>query len=101
VTPEEVRPDARLRLADAASLSGLTLSGLRNEARRGRLVVWRVAGKDYTSLAEIDRMFEKCRLIQKEPAPRSGPRGSSETGNIKKALAAARETAKKLRNGNL
>jgi hypothetical protein len=59
--------DTPIRLAEAAGKRGLTVSSLRTEARRGRLTVWRVAGKDWTSLAEIDRMFEKCRVPPKEP----------------------------------
>jgi hypothetical protein len=57
--------DAPLRLAVAASLAfpdgSMTASGLRREAARGRLVIERIAGKDYTTLADIGRMREKCR----------------------------------------
>jgi hypothetical protein len=62
-------PETPLRLAMAAELAfpggGMTASGLRKEAARGRLVIERIAGKDYTTLAAIDRMRELCRV----PAP--------------------------------
>jgi hypothetical protein len=47
-----------LRLKTAAEVAfpggGMTASGLRHEAVRGRLVVERIAGKDYTTLQAID-----------------------------------------------
>ena len=53
---EAVTPDMPLRLAAAAALAfpdgSMTASGLRREAARGRLVIERIAGKDYTTLGE-------------------------------------------------
>ena len=73
--------DTPLRLAKAAQEAfpdgGMTASGIRRENRRGRLVIERVAGKDYTTLAEIDRMRELCRLDRK--APDFGSEKSAET----------------------
>jgi hypothetical protein len=40
----------------------MTSSGLRKEALRGRLVIERIAGKDFTTLAHIERMRELCRV---------------------------------------
>jgi hypothetical protein len=92
--------DAPLRLATAAELAfpdgSMTASGLRREGRAGRLVIERIAGKDYTTLAEIKRMRAQCHVKAKarafgyesEPAaPRSG---SSATVSTSKALAALR-----------
>ena len=49
--------DTPLRLAIAALIAfpdrSMTASGLRREALRGRLVIERVAGKDYTTLTDI------------------------------------------------
>jgi hypothetical protein len=42
-------------------------SGLRREGARGRLVIERIAGKDYTTLANIERMRELCRVQAKGP----------------------------------
>lgn len=65
--------DAPLRLRKAAELAfpggGMTASGLRREAIRGRLVIERIAGKDYTTLAAITKMRELCRVQAKTDAP--------------------------------
>ena len=39
-------PETPIRLAVAADLRGLTVSGLRTEARRGNLTIWRVSGPE-------------------------------------------------------
>src|SRR5262245_38730239 len=95
-----------LRLDTAARLAfpdgSMTAAGLRREARRGRLVVSRVAGKDYTTLEAIRGMIVKCRVEPKAPdygcspqdataAARSSndPCGSSEMGSPRPALVAA------------
>ncbi|HEY1945355.1 MAG TPA: excisionase [Roseiarcus sp.] len=99
-----------LRLAVAADAYGLTVGALRAEARRGTLTIWRVAGKDWTSHSEIKRMFERCRVKAVEHdcgfeppaetlAAQRPPFGSSETVVDNSALAAARERAKRLREG--
>jgi len=57
---KDIGDDQPLRLAVAAALAfpdgSMTASGLRREAARGRLVVERIAGKDYTTLANVERM---------------------------------------------
>src|SRR6266436_274914 len=67
---ENVAPDAPLRLSIAAKLAfpdgSMTVSGLRREAARGRLRIERIAGKDFTTLEEIKRMRELCRVQAKE-----------------------------------
>jgi hypothetical protein len=50
----------------------MTASGLRREGARGRLGIERIAGKDYTTLANIERMRELCRVPAKVPASTSG-----------------------------
>ena len=68
---EEIMADTPLRLGVAAALAfpdgSMTASGLRRERARGRLVVERIAGKDYTTLANIERMRELCRVEVKAP----------------------------------
>jgi hypothetical protein len=67
-------------LSVAAALAypdgSMTASGLRREAKRGRLVIERTAGKDYTTLANIERMRELCRVQAKAPDSTFGPRGA-------------------------
>jgi hypothetical protein len=74
-----VAPDAPLRLSVAAALAfpngSMTTSGLRREAERGRLVIERIAGKDYTTLTDIARMRALCRKPPKDHAS-----GSAESG---------------------
>ena len=64
-----IEPTTPLRLAFAAEMAfpggGMTASGLRREAERGRLVIERIAGKDYTTLAAIDEMRLLCRVQPK------------------------------------
>src|SRR5581483_8948345 len=60
-----------LRLDVAAKLAfpggSMSASGLRREAARGRLVIERIAGKDYTTLANIAEMRSQCRVEVKVP----------------------------------
>ena len=74
--PSLVSPTTPLRLSRAVELAwpegGMTVSGLRREAARGRLVMERVAGKDFVTLAAIERMRELCRVGQKGLASGSG-----------------------------
>src|SRR6478609_8294988 len=64
--PEGVGLHDPLRLAVAAAVAfpdgSMTASGLRREAARGRLVIERIAGKDFTTLANIERRRELCRV---------------------------------------
>src|SRR5262245_63982208 len=68
--PNDIGPDTPLRLDMAARVAfpagGMTASGLRREAARGRLTIERIAGKDFTTLSAIATMREKCRA-QKPP----------------------------------
>src|SRR5580704_8620056 len=74
---DQVRPDAPLRLSVAAAVAfpdgSMTPSGLRREAGRGRLMIERIAGKDYTTLANIERMRQLCRVEARVPTCGSAP----------------------------
>src|SRR5262245_47631097 len=69
LTVETIGMDAPIRLSVAARLAfpdgSMTVSGLRKEAARGRLVIERIAGKDYCTLANIERMRQLCRVERK------------------------------------
>jgi hypothetical protein len=103
---ETITPDTPLRLSVAAAMAypdgTMTAAGLRREGLKGRLVIERTAGKDYTTLANIKRMRELCRVPERvsdsgcaeyDGAPMAGSltmqSGSSVTDNIKKAHTAA------------
>ncbi|WP_441252464.1 excisionase [Tardiphaga sp. 71_E8_N1_1] len=79
-----VRDDSPLRLRAAAELAfpdgSMKSSGLRREAARGNLVIERIAGKDYTTLANIKLMREKCRVEAKDLAC-GGVRSAARAGN--------------------
>src|SRR5437764_3717708 len=66
----QLTSNAPIRLSLAAKLAfpdgSMTASGLRREAARGRLTIERIAGKDFTTLDEIKRMRELCRVQVKE-----------------------------------
>jgi hypothetical protein len=66
---------APMRLAHAVEIAfphgGMTVSGLRKEATKGRLVIERIAGKDFVTLTAIDDMRAACR----NPAPKRSPSG--------------------------
>src|SRR5689334_13615062 len=82
---ESITSDAPLRLSVAAAIAfpdgSMSASGLRREAARGRLVIERIAGKDFTTLANIERMRELCRVETRVQdcgsAPRAARRGRS------------------------
>jgi hypothetical protein len=103
-----VNPDAPLRLSDAAKLAfpmgGMTASGLRREAARGRLDIERIAGKDFTTLRAIEEMRQRCRVTPKAPvsisiqAKAARQFGSLGMDKIELALAAARLNISTLRN---
>src|SRR5262245_17135557 len=101
-----INPDDPLRLDVAAELAfpdgSMTASGLRKEVRRGRLVIERIAGKDYTTLRAIEKMRELCRpnssrrgygSNQLNDAPAKSfdlRRGTSKMETIERARAAAK-----------
>lgn len=108
----EIAKDAPLRLAIAAELAfpmgGMTAAGLRKEAVRGNLAIERIAGKDYTTLGAIESMRERCRRETRAPDSGSGqpgavkePSGSSETEANDLALASAKLSMEKLKQGSL
>ena len=61
-----ISPTSPLRLETAARLAfpdgSMTISGLRREIARGRLSYEMIAGKHYTTLADIEEMRKLCRV---------------------------------------
>src|SRR5205823_5386395 len=91
--------DRPLRLAVAAKVAfpdgSMSASGLRREAKRGRLVIERIAGKDYTTLGCIERMRELCRVIAKVPDSGSG-RSVEKAAESLRALSGSSLTARSI-----
>ena len=90
--------DTPLRLAEAARLAfpngSVTASSLRREAAKGRLTIERVAGKDFTTLAHIERMRELCRVEAKDLASSCGRNDATPTGALPIAQPGEYETAR-------
>ena len=92
-----------ITLKDAASHSGYTVSTLRAEADRGRLTIYKIGKRYYTTPSDIREMVQKCRVDLKGrdfTLIRGGNSGLSETEAASSGLAAARETALKLKNSS-
>lgn len=103
----------KIRLTEAAEIVGVSVGSLRKERDKGRLVIWRVAGKDWTSLEEIERMFDQCQNKKKAQGSGSSQHtptstatntklsGSSETSaDTQRALDAALATVRGLRKSS-
>src|SRR5262249_42334363 len=110
-------PDAPLRLKVAAEVAfpdgSMSASGLRREADRGRLVIERIAGKDYVTLNASAEMRKLCvaakaracgsNLPDETRSPdrlSNRPSGTSSTPGPSAALAAARAKLTRLKNSS-
>src|SRR3569623_595376 len=73
---QSVSMDTPLRLAVAAKIAfpdgSISESGLRRERDRGHLATERIAGKEYTTLADIRAMRKRCRAEAKVPVSTNG-----------------------------
>jgi hypothetical protein len=105
---EEIGEDTPLRLDVAAKLyfpdGSMSGRSLQREAGRGNLEVMHIAGKTFTTLADIGRMCAKCRVRSgppgstcEKPDPAAAPSGSSRTAASNTALARARTISRKLK----
>ena len=111
--PAQAGLDTPLRLEQAAKLAfpfgGMTVSGLRRERDRGNLGIEKIAGKEFTTLRNIEEMRVKCRAQQKAQGCGSSRKsetnkedshgarhGSLEMGRIKSARDALEMTARAL-----
>ncbi len=74
----EIEPDTPLRLEEAIRIKfptgNMTVSGLRKEARRGTLRVFKIANKQFTTLKAVEEMIEACREKPRESGSGSGRR---------------------------
>lgn len=70
-----ITPTTPLRLETAARIAfpdgSMKLAGLRREIARGRLAYEVIAGKHYTTLADIEDMRRLCRVQVKAPGSAS------------------------------
>src|SRR6266581_4086660 len=86
--------NAPLRLSVAAAHAfpdgSMTASGLRREAARGRLAIERIAGKDFTTLQEIKRMRELCRVQARELGSTNEKQDSATVNSLPKLSGSSR-----------
>lgn len=95
--------DDTITLKDAAAHFGFSVWTLRGEAERGRLTIYKIGKRYYTTPADVKEMVRQCRVDQKAPdstSIRSAINSSSETDRVSSALAAARESALRLKNSS-
>jgi hypothetical protein len=92
----DIDPRTPLRLAVAAKLAfpdgSMTASGLRREHLRGRLIIERIAGKDFTTLANINLMRERC-LVQAKGLAFTGATPASKDTSLSRKPSGSSETA--------
>lgn len=92
-----------ITLRDAAQHFGFSVYTLRTEADRGRLTIYKIGKRYYTTPADIKEMVNRCRVDQKGrdfTLIQNGSSGLSETERASSALAAATETALRLKNSS-
>lgn len=92
-----------ITLKDAARHFGFSVYTLRTEADRGRLTIYKIGKRYYTTPADVKEMVRQCRVEQKGQgftSIRSASSGLSETERASSALAAANETALRLKNSS-
>lgn len=92
-----------ITLADAAQHFGYSVYTLRAESERGRLTIYKIGNRYYTTPADVRIMVEQCRVDQKAPAStftRNVRSGSSETERASSALAAANEIVLQLKSSS-
>jgi hypothetical protein len=90
-----------LTLKEAGELYRLKISTLRAEAARGRLDIFRLGKRDYTTLESLRSMVRKCQEEGRRRASTSiqgGDSGLSETERASSAQAALKTTVAALRN---
>lgn len=96
-----------ITLAEACELyprSKFKVSTLRAEAGRGRLDIFRIGKRDYTTPAAMREMIRKCQDAARHRASTStqdGNSGLSETDRASSARAALSQTVEALKSGSV
>ena len=91
-----------LTLREAADLYRLKISTLRAEGARGRLDIFRLGKRDYTTLESLRSMVRKCQEEGRRRVSTStqgGDSGLSETERVSSAQAALKQTVTALKQG--
>jgi hypothetical protein len=91
-----------ITLAEAAAEYRLTVSTLRAEAARGRLDIFRLGKRDYTTPQAMRDMVRKCQdaaRLRASTSTNQEASGSSETDRASSAQAALSQTVAALKAG--
>jgi hypothetical protein len=111
LTQSDITHDTPLFLGVAAAVAfpdgTVSAMTLRAEAARGKLAIFRIGKKYYTTLGSIEKMVaEKCRVLPKVPTsicaagPGANQLGSSGTEGMKSAQVALQASVKMLKKGS-
>jgi hypothetical protein len=103
-SPANVADNRPLTLKEAGARYGFTISTLRAEAGRGRLVVFRIGKRDYTTADDVQEMIRRCREDDPRRASTSTgtvDNGLSETVRTESARAALSQTVEALKRNSL
>lgn len=95
--------DDNITLKDAADHFGFSVWTLRTEADRGRLVIYKIGKRYYTTPGDVKEMIRQCRDAQKAQgftSIRAANNGPSETERLSSALAAANESVLRLKSSS-
>jgi hypothetical protein len=91
-----------ITLAEAAAEYRMTVSTLRAEAGRGRLDIFRIGRRDYTTAQAMRDMVRKCQdaaRLRASTSIQSETHGQSETERSQSAQAALSQTVAALKAG--
>lgn len=101
-TPTDTDPITLKEASEIIFNKRVGVAALRSEAVRGRLSIFRIGGRDFTTIRDVREMVEKCRVEKHRPAStmtKNETRGLSVTERDSFALASIANNRRKLKAG--
>lgn len=98
--PADTDPITLREASDLVFKGRVGVSALRTEAQRGKLSIFRIGGRDYTTIRDVREMVEKCRVEKHRPdstSTRKEISGLSAMARDSSALASIENSLRKLR----
>lgn len=98
--PDDTAPITLKEACEVIFNNRIGVDALRAEAARGRLSIFRIGRRDFTTIRDVREMVEKCRDAKPRPASTSTRKekpGSSGTARDSSARAALDKTLRALR----
>ena len=99
-SPDDTDPITLHEACEIVFNNRVGVAALRSEAARGRLSIFRVGNRDFTTVRDVREMVEQCRAAKPRPGStsiRKEARGSSATARDSSAQAALANTLRTLR----